>query len=138
MKSCPRKDSIPNPEHLSPKVEFALRLRLNGVPLEAEPLHETMDILDAAVYEVSSMAYQAKCFAAEVQKKMREIQKSFVEAPGAKATIAERLYKADTDHMALEATLATLKAFADYCEVVQGILTNKYYGLSRQLKNIPV
>lgn len=114
--------------------EASIHLRVGSVSYkDPHAIQFHLDEIDSAVAEVSQFRNEASYTMAEVQYRMREIQRKYV-GPDVKPTVAERLYKADEEHSALEAALTKLKAACTYAETLENLLRNKYFELKSKSK----
>lgn len=117
------------------ETKAALRLRVGSVSCkDPHALQFHLDELDAAVAEVSRFRHEAVYTQAEVQRRMREVQREYVLRPDLKITQAERLYKIDEEHRALETALTKLVSAAKYAETVEDLLRNKYFEIKAKAK----
>jgi hypothetical protein len=114
----------------SDTVKDALTLRIGAVSSkDPHAVQFYLDEIDAATAEVSRLRADASYAQADVQHKMRCIQREYVTQPGLKVTQAERLYKIDQNHRELEALLTKLVATVTYCDTVENLLKNKWFEL---------
>jgi hypothetical protein len=114
----------------SETVKDALALRVGAVSSkDPHAIQFHLDEIDAATAEVSRLRADASYAQADVQRKMRGIQREYVTQPGLKVTQAERLYKIDQDHRELEALLTKLVATINYCDTAENLLKNKWFEL---------
>lgn len=119
-------------QKFSNMTDSMIRLKIHDIPAVPHSIYAMQDLLDDASKEINDAIYEAGVHRAAVQRKMRSIQKRFIEQPGVKITQAERQYKADPEHSEMESLSEELDAFIDYAKTCRTIVANKYYALSRK------
>jgi hypothetical protein len=112
------------------------RYSMGGVG-DYDDLKMILDEYAVAQEEIIKTRVDAEFIAADIQHAMRKIQGKYW-TEGIKPTLWERAYKADPKHAELETALAKSKATVEFCDSALGILSNRFFILNGELRQLDV